>query len=256
MGDPGNPTDGGTPPEPDPDPDQPGWASPHPPDLRRPRRHPQRLAPAGPDRAHAARWPSAVRGDSPAADRTGGARGGTTPRPHPPGARRRPRPRDRPRAPGAPAWGDPAARPPKKRRLTWLWFLIPLMLVFVAATVVTVVFGVKIFTEPVDATNDYYADLSAGRYEAAYARLCTPAKRAFSESAFVAEPGTGRARRTAASPTTTSTTSSWATTATSTATRSTPPSRGPSTRDGRTFDVAVGLQHEDGEWHVCAIGRR
>jgi hypothetical protein len=220
MGDPGNPTDGGTPPEPDPD--QPGWASPNPPPA----------APSPPPPP-------------------------PSPEPTPPGAPAWGTPP--PAAPGPPAatpgWGQPGGASPRKRRLTWLWFLIPLLVVLVAATVVSGIFGVKLFTEPVDATNDFYADLSSGRYEEAYARLCSPAQRAFSESQFVQsqqreERAQGRI-------------SSYdfddielgddngfnddvidATV------------KGTIVREGRSFDVVVGLRHEDGDWRVCATSRR
>jgi hypothetical protein len=130
------------------------------------------------------------------------------------------------------------------------------MLVFVAATVVVVVFGVKLFTEPVDATNDFYADLSAARYEEAYAKLCSPAQRAFSEAQFVqnqerTEQSQGRISRYDFDNVEFSNTDDDFKSDVIDATV-----KGTITRDGRTFDVVVGLQHEDGEWRVCASANR
>jgi hypothetical protein len=158
-----------------------------------------------------------------------------------------------PPGPGA-GWNEPPARPPKKRRLTWLWLLIPLMLVLVASTVVVIVFAVKLFTEPIDATNSFYADLRDARYEAAYAKLCDPAQRAFSEADFVAdqervESDQGRItdfdfddvqigddddfRSDVIDATV----------------------EGEIVRGGQRYEVTVGLQRDDGEWKVCASTR-
>jgi flagellar basal body-associated protein FliL len=244
MGDPGNPTDGGTPPEPDPD--QPGWASPNPPETPPPAAPP----PPSPEptQPNAPAWgttpPAATPPPPPTAPQATAPAWGTPP----------------PAAPGPPAgtpgWSDPGGPPPKKRRLTWLWLLIPLMLVFVAATVVVVVFGVKLFTEPVDATNDFYADLSAARYEEAYAQLCTPAQRAFSEAQFVqnqerTEQTQGRISRYNFDNVEFSNTDDDFESDVIDATV-----KGTITREGREFDVVVGLQHEDGEWRVCASANR
>src|SRR5262245_31309515 len=132
MGDPGNPTDDGT----ERDPEQPGWASPTPP--------PPAASPPPPvDPTQ----PAAAPPPPPAATQpTTPAWGAPPPEaPGPPG--------------GAATWAPPPGPPPKKRRLTWLWILIPLMFVLVAATVVTVIFGVKLFIGPIDATDDYYANI-------------------------------------------------------------------------------------------------
>jgi hypothetical protein len=241
MGDPGNPTDGGIPPEPDPD--QPGWASPTPPPAAPPPATPPPTPPAPapePTQPTAPAW-----GTTPptaGAPATAPAWGTPPPAaPVPPG--------------GTPGWGDAGGVPPRKRRLTWLWFLIPLMGVFVAATVVVVVFGVKLFTEPVDATNDFYADLSAGRYEEAYAALCSPAQRAFSEAQFVqdqeqTEQTQGRITDYDFDNVEFSNTDDDFDSDVIDATV-----KGTISRDGRSYDVVVGLQREDGEWRVCASAR-
>jgi hypothetical protein len=75
---------------------------------------------------------------------------------------------------GVPGGGGWTPGPvPRKRRLTWLWILIPVLLVFVASTVVVIVFVTKLVTAPIQTTNDYYADLRDGRYTAAYGELCS-----------------------------------------------------------------------------------
>jgi hypothetical protein len=129
------------------------------------------------------------------------------------------------------------------------------MVVLVGATVVVGVFGVKLFTEPVDATNDFYADLRAGRYEQAYASLCSPAQHAFSESQFVRsqereEQAQGRITSYDFDNVDLGDDNDFnddiidATV------------KGTIVRDGRSLDVVVGLRHEDGDWHVCATSRR
>lgn len=130
------------------------------------------------------------------------------------------------------------------------------MAVLVAATVVAGVFGVKLFIEPVDATNDFYASLSAGRYEEAYAQLCSPAQRAFSEAQFVAnqeraEQAQGRITDYDFDSVDFRDTDDDFNSSIIDASV-----KGTITRNGRTTDVVVGLQREDGDWHVCATARR
>lgn len=62
-----------------------------------------------------------------------------------------------------------------------------MLLVLLASTVVVGVFVGRLVLGPIDATNDYLADLSDGRYSAAYASLCSPARRVQSEREFVAQ---------------------------------------------------------------------
>jgi hypothetical protein len=128
------------------------------------------------------------------------------------------------------------------------------MVVLVGATVVAGIFGVKLFTEPVDATNDFYADLSAGRYAEAYAQLCTPAQRAFSESQFVRsqeqdERLRGRITSYDFDDVELGDDNDFNDDVIDATVK------GTIVRDGRSFDVAVGLRHEDGDWHVCATAR-
>jgi hypothetical protein len=240
MGDSGNPTDG-TPQEPDPD--QPGWASPNPPPAPEPT--PPSAAPWGTPPPAA---PDPPAGSTPAAP--------PPPQPAAPPAWGTPPPPAAPGPPaGTPGWGQPGGAPPKKRRLTWLWLLIPLMAVLVAATVVAGIFGVKLFTAPVDATNGYYADLSAGRYDQAYARLCSPAQRAFSESRFVQsqerdERAQGRISSYDFDDVELGDDNDFDTGYIDATVK------GTVVRDGRSTDVIVGLRHEDGDWHVCATARR
>ena len=215
-----------------------GRARPRPTHHRRPRHRADAAATAR--RAHSARR------DTPASGCTAGDGPGLgTPR-HPP---RPARPRARP-----PAGADPGGPPPKKRRLTWLWILIPVLRVLVAATVVVVVFGVKLFIEPIDATNDFFADLSAGRYDEAYDQLCSPAQRAVHRSAVRRSARSEPSRRSGRITSTTSTASSSqrrrrdSDVIDATA-------NGTVVRDGTTYDVDVGLEREDDEWKVCDFRR-
>jgi hypothetical protein len=127
--------------------------------------------------------------------------------------------------------------------------------VLIAATVVAGIFGVKLFTEPVDATNDYYAALSSGRYEHAYAQLCSPAQRAFSESQFVQsqqrdEQARGRITSYDFDDIQLGDDGDFNDDVIDATVK------GSIVRDGQSFDVVVGLRHEDGDWRVCATARR
>jgi hypothetical protein len=67
-----------------------------------------------------------------------------------------------------------------------VFVLVPLLVLF---GVGAVLFGVEVFElyrEPIDATNDYLADVRAGRYEEAYAGLCIQTRLSLSEADYVA----------------------------------------------------------------------
>ena len=64
--------------------------------------------------------------------------------------------------------------------------LIGVLIVLVAGIVVAVVLAVDVFSKPVDATNEYYANVrAAGRYRAAYNDLCEPSRTTLSFGGFV-----------------------------------------------------------------------
>jgi len=164
MGDPGNPQHP-TGPGSEPDPEQPGWASPNPPPppdptpQPTPQPPPVNAPPAAPTPAAQPAWgtPAPAWGAPP------------------------------PGGPIPPAGGYGAGPPVKKRRLTWLWILIPTLLVLVASTVVVGVYVGELVLGPVDSTNDFLADVRAERYEEAYASLCAPARRVITEADFIAQ---------------------------------------------------------------------
>jgi hypothetical protein len=159
-------------------------------------------------------------------------------------------------APGAPAWGPPGQPagpaggrpPPRKRRLTWLWFLIPVLVVFLASATVVAVFGVKLYEQPIDATNDYYAAIRGGRYSDAYNQLCSSRRFTITQSDFVAQ----QTRENDAKPLDSydfigldfpkSDDSSIDIITT-----------GSVTRNGVDHDVRVGMVREDDDWRVCEI---
>jgi hypothetical protein len=119
----------------EPDPDQPGWAAPAPPPP------PASPPPAPP--------PSAPPPPSPPA----------------PGG-----------FPAPPAWGAPfpasGTPPPARRRRRWPWVLGGLLaLIVVLGTTGTVLFVEKI-KPPIDATNDFLADVENGNFERAFDQLC------------------------------------------------------------------------------------
>ncbi len=137
--------------------------------------------------------------------------------------------------------------PPKKRRLTWVWILIPVLLVLAVSTVVVIVFAVRLIAEPIDTTNDYYADLKDGDYNDAYDQLCSSLQARYSPQDFIAiqrsDEGTkGRV-------------SSYdfhefhLEDDISTVT-------GDVDRGATRYDVRVQLHKEDGDWKICAIRER
>lgn len=81
----------------------------------------------------------------------------------------------------------PPAPARRKHKLTWLWVLIGVLLVLVAGVVVAVVLAVDLFSKPVDATNEYYANIRAGRYRAAYSQVCTPTQASLGFPGFLRE---------------------------------------------------------------------
>lgn len=238
MDDPGNPTDPTGESGSEPDPDQPGWASPTPPPPAEPPPPPTPVTvpPAAEIPPPPTPTPQPTWGTTPAA--------AVPPPPVVPGAPVAGGPSD----PSA-AWTQVGAAPaPKKRRLTWLWILIPVLLVFIGATAVAITFGVKILVGPVDATNEYYAGLHDQNYSAAYEHLCAPLQDRYTESQFVDlqhgdEQSYGQV--TSYSFDNSDIRNSRAYT-TGTVSRS----------SSRTRRYEVTLVKEDGDWKVCGIRQR
>lgn len=201
MGDPGNPTDPSGPSGNEPDPGQPGWASPTPPPAPAPPPPPAPPTPAS----------------------------YTTPPP--------------PTGPGAPPAGsgwEPPPPPVKKRRLTWLWILIPVLLVFFTSVVLIVVFAVRAIVGPIETTDDYFTALRDQNYSEAYDLRCAAFKAQISEPDFAQrEQANGPVRsfdingfdRNDDSATT----------------------EGDVTRAGVNYHVTVRLEKEDGDWKICEI---
>ncbi len=209
MGDPGNPIDPSGAPGGDPDAGQPGWASPTPP-------------PPPPDA------PPAPQPGPPAAPGWGA----------PPG----PPPPITPPAPAASGW-EPPPPPVKKRRLTWLWILIPVLAVFAVSVVLIVVFAVRAIVGPIESTNDYFSALRDEKYSAAYDLRCAAFKAQISEPDFAQrEQSNGRVRD--FNITEFDRTGNRATT------------NGDVTRAGIDYHVTVRLVREDGDWKVCEIAAR
>jgi hypothetical protein len=212
MGDPGNPTDpsDATEPsevvEPGSDPGQPGWASPT------PSPPPPPTQPPPPPPPVVAATPSF----------------GTPPPPDVPGA-----------VPPNAGW-QPPEPPVKKRKLTWLWILIPVLLVFATSVILIVVFAVRAIVGPIEATDNYFSALRDNRYSDAYDLRCAAFQAQISEGQFAQrEQANGPVRsfdingfdRHNNSATT----------------------NGEVTRAGIRYQVTVGLEKEDGDWKVCTI---
>lgn len=200
MGDPGNPTDPSGPSGNEPDPGQPGWASPTPPPAPAPPPPPAPPTPAS----------------------------YTTPPPTGPGA-----------PPAGSGW-EPPPPPVKKRRLTWLWILIPVLLVFFTSVVLIVVFAVRAIVGPIETTDDYFTALRDQNYSEAYDLRCAAFKAQISEPDFAQrEQANGPVRsfdingfdRNDDSATT----------------------EGDVTRAGVNYHVTVRLEKEDGDWKICEI---
>lgn len=142
-------------------------------------------------------------------------------------------------APGGADWSQPPA-PPKKRRLTWLWFLIPVLLVFAVSVVLIIVFAVRAVIGPIEATDDYFALLRQERYAEAYKERCNEFRDQLTQNDFVRrEQASGRVGdfdidsfdRSDDTATT----------------------EGTASRAGIDFKVKVTLRKEDGDWKVCGI---
>jgi hypothetical protein len=230
MGDPGNPQQPGTEPGSEPDPDQAGWAAPTPPAPE----------PGPPPAPAPAPVPPAPQAAPPAAPQWG------TPPPTwgtpPPGA---PVP---PQA-AASGWQQPVGPAPKKRRLTWLWILIPVLIVLLGSTAVVGVYAARLAIEPIDASNEYLADLKAGRYDEAYRQLCTPARFAqtnvmFRDRQLALEDARG--------PITSYDISGIEFPDNNTSDVIDVITTGTVVRNGTTYDIRISLSREDGEWTVCS----
>ncbi len=243
MGDPGNPTDPGATSGSEPDPDQPGWASPNPPPppVNPPAEPtgppagtppPFTPPPVPPQPPSAPSWgtPPPGWGTPPA--------GGTVP----PGAVP-----PVPVPPAAAGWNQPPAAAPKKRRLTWLWILIPTLLVFLVATVVVIVFAVKLVAKPIDTTNDYYSALKSGQYDDAYNELCSPLQSRYSEQDFADLQRSDA--RTKGRVTGYDFHEFHIENGDSTVT-------GQVSRGSTDYDTTVGLRKESGDWKICSIRER
>jgi hypothetical protein len=132
--------------------------------------------------------------------------------------------------------------------LTWLWILIPVLVVFLASSTVIGVFGVKLYTQPIDATNEYYAAIRAGRYDDAYQQLCAARRFESTLTTFEATQTRENNARPIVSydfialdfPKNDNSSIDIITT-------------GTVNRNGFDHDVRVGLVREDDEWRVCRI---
>ncbi len=148
--------------------------------------------------------------------------------------------------PTAPGGWQPGP-PPKKRRLTWLWILIPVLLVLVASTVVVIVFAVRLVLGPVQTTNDYYADLKDRDYTAAYGELCAAIQREITPTRFEQIQRSDVATKGTIEDYDFSSSHIHNDTATTT---------GTVRRAGQDYDARIGLRKEDGDWKICSVRER
>jgi len=146
---------------------------------------------------------------------------------------------------------QPGAPWVKKRRLTWLWILIPVLVVLVASTAVVGVYGVRLALEPIDETNEFLADISAGRYDEAYEDMCAAAR-------FAGDNPLGRQEQldNEVGPIT-----SWDINGIEFSDDDVSDvidviTTGTVVRNGTLYDIRVGLSREDDEWRVCTAVER
>ena len=176
-----------------------------------------------------------------------------------PGARRPPALRCRrarppggpchPFRPGGAGWNQPPGPAPKKRRLTWLWILIPMLLVFTRRDR-----GRHRVRGEADRRADRHDERllrrrsSTSEYDDAYDELCGALQTRYAQEDFNSTPAQRREHEGHASRRTTSTSSTSRTT--------TPPSPVTSTAATPTTTSRVDLRKEDGDWKICGIRER
>ena len=66
-----------------------------------------------------------------------------------------------------------APTPPPKRKLTWLWVLLGVLVLIATLVVVAVVLFVRTLAGPIDATNEVLAQIKVENYEEAYRLSCS-----------------------------------------------------------------------------------
>jgi hypothetical protein len=140
----------------------------------------------------------------------------------------------------APGPGDPGgAAPVRKRRLTWLWILIPVLVVFLASLVLVIVFAIRLVVGPLEATEDYFQALRDRDYAEAYNDRCD----SFQQATTLEEFATEHDRLTIGDFNLDhfDTDGDDATTG------------GDVEVNGRSIEVTVELEREDGNWKVCEV---
>jgi hypothetical protein len=121
-----------------------------------------------------------------------------------------------------------------------LWFLIPTLVVLVAATVVVIVFAGRLVIGPIAATEDYFDHLEDGEYVTAYESRCDRFKQQLSLDDFVE-------RERNAGTVTDFDFDDFDTDGEDAEVD------GTVERGGFRFQVRVHLESEDGDWKVCEI---
>ena len=88
--------------------------------------------------------------------------------------------------PAVPAPPEPwtAPAPPPKRRLTWLWILIGVLVLIAALVVVAVVLFLRTINGPIDATSDVLAQIKAGHYAEARRLSCSADRDRFNDRQY------------------------------------------------------------------------
>jgi hypothetical protein len=131
--------------------------------------------------------------------------------------------------------------------LTWLWILIPVLMVFLASTIVVIVFAIKLITGPVETTNSYYSDLRNRDYAGAYTELCGSLRSQISRTGFI-ELQQGD-ERTKGRVTSYNFSNSEIHNHSAVVT-------GDVERGGSRYSARLALSRENGDWKVCGVRER
>lgn len=145
--------------------------------------------------------------------------------------------------PGTTAAPIPAPPPAAKRKLTWLWILLGALALLVALAGVLIFVLVRAVVGPVNATNDFLADVKAQHFDAAYGALCKDVKQSTTAAQFATQQ---RGINRTAGPIRSYDINS------SNVTNGRAVTKGTLERARKTFQLQVTLRKEDGDWKVCS----
>jgi hypothetical protein len=120
-------------------------------------------------------------------------------------------------------------------------------MVFLASTIVVIVFAVKLITGPVETTNTYYSDLKHQQYADAYTELCGSLRAQISQAGFIQlQQGDERTKGRVTSYDFSS----------SDIRDHSAIVDGTVQRGGSRYDARLALRKENGDWKICGVRER